>query len=219
MAANLVALREKMKAELASVRDSVAPPSGFNVSVKGKKFTFPDGSVNEGPIDVVILDWRNVNTYYTGAYNPNAPKPPVCFSILKSLKDMKPSQNAPQKQHDTCHGCPKNEWGSDPQGGRGKACKNSARLAIVPADASLESPVWTLNVSPKGLGSFNAFVNKLADQYGMLPIEVVCSISFDANEAYPKLIFGEATQHDNLDVMLQLRETSASILEKEPDLQ
>ena len=35
-------------------------------------------------------------------------------------------------QHDSCKGCPKNEWGSADQG-RGKACQNRRRLALIPA--------------------------------------------------------------------------------------
>jgi len=51
---------------------------------------------------------------------------------------MKPHRNSltPQGGDDGgCDDCPMNEWESDPKGGKGKACKEIRKLAILPVDA------------------------------------------------------------------------------------
>lgn len=86
---------------------------------------------------VVVLADINENSYYDGPYDPSTPASPVCFAFNKDEADLEPHtavDNDPyfERQHDVCAGCPKNEWGSAATG-KGKACKNVARLAMIPA--------------------------------------------------------------------------------------
>lgn len=81
MSTAIAAYREQLRKELAGLSKRVAPPSGNRISLKGKVFTLPDGSSNKGPFAAVILDWRCVNRYYEGVYNPQSPKPPRLLGI------------------------------------------------------------------------------------------------------------------------------------------
>jgi hypothetical protein len=106
-------IQERIKAELAQVRETVAAPSGRNISTKGKVFNLPDGRTHQGPLEAVILDHRNFNRYFTVAYDPKDPKPPACFAIAKRLDELVPHEDATEPQADACSEGPMNQWGSE----------------------------------------------------------------------------------------------------------
>jgi len=217
-------VQEQLRKELDTMKDRVDPPSGYMISTKGKVFTLPNGSASDGPLICVVLDWVTANTYFEGIYNPKDVKPPACFAVAREPAKAVPSDGSPKKQHDRCvgdqdhKGCPKNEWGSDPQGGKGKACKNTRRLLVVPHDADENTQPWVLSVSPTGLKHFDKYVNTLGD-VGTHPIEVITKISFEASEAFPTLRFEIDTKHDNLNTMWQLKERGQEILLQEPKIE
>ena len=217
-------VQAQLRKELDTLKDRVDPPSGYMISTKGKVFTLPDGSSSDGPMICTILDWVTANTYFEGIYNPKEPQPPVCFAIAREPRKATPSMNSPKKQFDRCcgdadnEGCPKNAWGSDPQGGKGKACKNTRRILLVPHDATENTQPWVITASPTSLKHFDKYVNTLAD-VGTHPIEVVTSVYFEAGEAYPSLRFSVENKHDNLNVMWALKERGQEILLQEPRLE
>jgi len=211
-------VQEQLRKELDTLKDRVDPPSGYMISTKAKVFTLPNGSASDGPLVCVVLDWVTSNSYFEGIYNPKDPQPPTCFAIAREPAKAVPSDNAPKKQGDLCKDCPKNEWGSDPQGGKGKACKNTRRLLIVPHDADENAQPWVISVSPTALKHFDKYVNTLAD-VGTHPIEVVTTISFEASEAYPSLRFAVENKHDNLNAMWKLKERGQEILLQEPQIE
>ena len=102
--------------------------------------------------------------------------------------------------------------------GAGKACKNTRRLLVVPANATEKTRPWVINVSPTGLKHFDKYVNTLSG-VGTHPIEVVTKISFEASEAFPSLRFEIDTKHDNLNLMWQLKERGQEILLQEPKIE
>lgn len=207
-------IKAQLRAELEAAKETITPPTGFVISTKGKQFSLPDGSVSNGPMNATILDYTTANMYYSGAYDPKKPAGPVCWAIGKVLHSLAPSDNAPNKQNDTCNGCGMNEFGSAPGGGKGKACKNTRRLLVV-GEMTEDAQPYSLTVSPTGLRHFDKYISSLTDR-GILPIEVVTEISFDPNEAYPSLRFKALDKHDNVELAMQLREGGKSILNTEP---
>ena len=215
----VMSVQEQLRKELDTLKDRVDPPSGYMIGTKGKVFTLPNGASSDGPMRCVVLDWVTANTYFEGIYNPKDVKPPVCFAIAREPANAAPSEHAPEKQStEGCKECAKNQWGSDPQGGKGKACKNTRRLLIVPSDATADTPPWVISVSPTGLKHFDKFVNTLAD-VGTHPIEVVTDIFFEASEAFPTLRFKAVDKHDNLETMWHLKEAGQEILMQEPKVE
>ena len=206
-------IQDELKAELATLKDRVEPPSGFAITLKGKVFTLPDGSSSDGPLTCVILDWVTANVYFEGIYNPKDVQPPVCWSISDKPAEMKPSGKASKPQGANCKDCKQNEWGSG--SGKGKACKNTRRLLVVPANANENTPCWTITVSPTGLKHFDKYINMMADM-GKHPLEVLTDISFEESEAYPSLRFKASDVHGNLELMWKLKENGQSILHMEP---
>lgn len=106
---------------------------GKFISTKGGQLSYDGNLMKDNEMYVVIVDHIFENAYYEGRYNPDNLQPPTCFAFGRSEKDLIPHVNvidADQNPCDACTGCPMNEWGSD---GRGKACKNVRRLAVIPA--------------------------------------------------------------------------------------
>jgi hypothetical protein len=211
-------IQDQLRKELDTLQERVDPPSGFKISTKGKVFTLPDGSSNDGPMTCVILDWVTAYTWFEGLYNPKDVKPPSCFAVGRIVKEMAPSANSPKKQSDLCRQCKQNEWGSDPQGGRGKACKNMRRLLIVPVDADEDTRPWIIDVSPTGLKHFDKYVKTLSDN-DRHPIELITDIDFEASEAFPTLRFKPVSPCENVELMWALKERGQEILLQEPQFE
>lgn len=206
----------RIRAELLALQRRVAPPSSNKISTKGKLFTLPDGKNSPGPLNVVILDFTAVNSFYEGVYNPQSKSPPVCWSVGQDLDTMVPSDKATKPQAASCDACPKNDWGSG-FGGRGKACKNTRRLIVVPPKFDDKTPPMTLYVSPTGLKQWDAYVRRLAIEYTARPIDVVTSISFDSQQQYPTLQFDFKEKTTNVLGAEKLRELARDVLFREPD--
>lgn len=214
----LVNYEEQLRQELGGLAKQLEPPSSNKISTKGKLFTLPGGRNSPGPMFAIILDWVAVNMVYKGGYNPNVRQPPLCWAIGKNLDELKPSDAVKEPQGTDCASCPKNAWGSG-QGGKGKACKNQRRLLIVPADFKAGDEPMSLYVSPTGLKSFNAYVKKLASEQGKLPVQVITTISFDPQQAYPTLVFEYKEPHGRLNEAMALRTLHQDMLLREPDVQ
>ena len=213
----LVNWREELakKTATANLKDRIGNVAGNAITTKGKLFTTPDGKSNPGPMRIIVLDFISINTYYDGPYNPNQLKPPVCWAIGPTIDALAPSPKAPQRQHETCLTCPKNEWGSD--GGKGKACKNGYRLAVCAPDANESTMIMTLGVNKKALSIWNTYVSNLQARFGAqaTPAFFITEVSFNPNMTYPSLMFNFVSEHDNPHVAY-LYDLAQPILEREP---
>jgi len=105
---------------------------GTFFSLRGGQLTFNDAPLPGNQMAVVVLDGIMENVYYEGKFDPDNIEGPACFAFGRDLKTMAPHELAVDKQAATCADCPQNEWGSADTG-RGKACANRRRLALIPA--------------------------------------------------------------------------------------
>lgn len=173
--------------------------SGFPImSIKGKVFTLSRGdekTVLPNPkdpdspataIDVVIVKVNKGTSkvFYLNGYKEGEQAKPDCFSN----NGDKPDAGSKTPQAKSCQVCPHNQWGSKigENGGKGKACQDSVRIAIAPPD-QVNDPML-LRVPPasiKALGELGTACAKRGVPYN----SVVTKISFDLASATPKLIF------------------------------
>lgn len=105
------------------------------LSTKGGILSYRDQPIAGNELEVVVLASPVERLYYASRYDPTKIVGPACFSLSTTATGMKPNATSPEPQHDMCSGCPKDQWGSASNGGRGKACSEKRRLLIMTADS------------------------------------------------------------------------------------
>ena len=213
----LVAYEEQLRRELLAIGDAIEPPSSNRISTKGKVFTLPDGESSTNPLSITILDFVAYNSYYTAAWNPNVRAKPACWAIGKAIDELAPSEAVKTPQHTDSKTCPKGQFGSAPNGGKGKACKNIRRLLVVPGKFHEKSEPMTLDVSPTGLKAWNRYIDRLRKEFAVVPLQVVTEVKFDPNQTYPTLQFDFVERHANVELAMRLRNLYSDMLWREPD--
>jgi hypothetical protein len=114
---------------------------GTFLSTRGGTLSFGEELLPGNQACVIILDAVKENTYYQGKFDPDNAMPPVCYAFGRGPKEE--DEMAPHASMQTdlsyfvpqateCKVCPHHEWGSANQG-RGKACQERRRLALIPA--------------------------------------------------------------------------------------
>jgi hypothetical protein len=139
---NIINYKQKLReqAEQAVKQEVVA--GGTMLSTRGGVLTYGEETLPGNQACVIILDSVKENTYYgANKFDPDAPSPPICYAFgrgpvgedeMAPHESMQVDLNYFKPQHDSCTGCQWNEWGSADKG-RGKACQNRRRLALIPA--------------------------------------------------------------------------------------
>lgn len=133
-----VALPQDVLASLAAAAKEEAAkerPAISKISLQAGVISYAGAPVTNNELEAVILTAGYRNVFYASRFDQNNIKNPNCFALSETDEDMAPHENVIEPEHATCAGCPRNEWGSDPNGGRGKACKQSRRLVLMPATA------------------------------------------------------------------------------------
>lgn len=112
-------------------------PTAKWLSIKSGQLSYAGAEVPDNQIRCVILGWSYENQLYEGRFDANNPSSPVCYAFGTDQDEMVPHEKAEDPKNDACATCPLNEYESDPMGGKGKACKNVVRLALI-AESDLE---------------------------------------------------------------------------------
>jgi hypothetical protein len=131
--------RLAMLAEQAKQAAAAERPSLSKISLKGGILAYGGAPAKDNRMDVIVLAATYRNTFYAGRYDPNNIKNPNCFALSETDEGMTPDAVVTEPVSASCDGCPNREWGSDLNGGRGKACKETRRLVLLPASV-LDDP-------------------------------------------------------------------------------
>lgn len=185
----------------ADVAASMASSAGSQFfSVKNGVLSWNDAPVPNNQMAVIILGAIHENVYYEGKYDANNPEGPKCFAFSKdiSTKDCAPEKMAPHEvavkaetaQEGPCASCPMNEWGSSDTG-KGKACRNTRRLAMIPAgtlnaqgkfepiddaDEVLTTKVGNLKLPVTSVKGFDGFVKQVAGALRRPPHGIITKV-------------------------------------------
>ena len=179
----VVTWRDKMAAVTKQAASSEAPKGGF-LSFKGGNMSYDDVPIPGNVLKVVVVDFLLENAIFKEKYNPNKPASPMCYAFGRDEEDLAPHPDAPEPQNADCATCPNNAWASDPDGGRGKACKNSRRIAIMTADVLDKGPeairkanIVMCKIPVTSIKNFSLFVNQCVQALGTPPFGVICELS------------------------------------------
>lgn len=168
------------------------------IPLNGKMMIAGQEAANNS-ISAVILGSTQVKTYYSSGYDPDDITPPDCYAIAEEEKDLVPADNVIARQHPTCAGCPKNQFGTAEKAngkvGRGKACGDKRRLLVIASnDLKDENSIraaetYIASVSATSLKGWALFVKGIRDNYqrpawalitelGVIPIKTWFGWSF-----------------------------------------
>ncbi len=125
------------QAELAAGMENSTATGQF-FGLKSGVLSFNDAPLPNNEMAVIVLDAVLENVYYEGKYDPDSPQSPMCFAFGRDEKTMAPHKIVVEASNQQCgasglcSGCEMNEFGTA-EVGRGKACRNTRRLAMIPA--------------------------------------------------------------------------------------
>lgn len=187
----VVTWKEKMAAVTTQAAQMEAPKGGF-LSFKGGNMSYDDNLIPGNKLEVIVTDFLLENGMFREKYNPAKPASPMCYAFGREEADLKPHPDCEEPQHTHCgipgeEGCcPNNEWGSDPDGGRGKACKNSRRIAIITTDcltgedapAKIKKANTVMCKIPvTSIKNFSQYVNQCTKVLALHPFAVQTEVS------------------------------------------
>lgn len=166
---------------------AVERPKVTKLSTSNGQLKYLGEPVAGNNMDVIILFASYRNVYYSGAYDRNNIKNPDCFALSASGIDMRPSDVPMDKQQNpTCEGCWANQWKSDKGPGgevrKGKACKESRRLILMPAgvvedvSAIKTAELAILDLPVTSAANYGGFVNAVAATVAVPPWACIANI-------------------------------------------
>lgn len=233
----LVPWEQEMKAA-AQRQSSVEKPVGLtkSISTRGGILSIDENAVPGNSLDVVVLVSVHENQMFDGPYNPNVPQVPTCYAFGDPESDepeenMAPHEKAKSPQDSKCSSCWANEMGSADTG-KGKACKNVRRVAVVTSDAldsvaELETAeVRTLKIPVMSVKNWANYVRtKLGDELERPTWGVVTTISvvpdaksqFKINFAFKALVNFDQGLYDAM--KSKIREVTPNMVAPYPELE
>ena len=152
----------------------------------------PEAPVRSLNVIIVGISPTISKVWYAKAFQPGQKAVlPDCFSINGET----PDPTSPLRQSELCSTCPKNQFESavsdDGTQGKGKACRDSRKIAVVPAGdiqnaifggpMMLRLPVMSLPNLAKYCGQLNIA--------GVDVTQVVTAMSFNMTVKYPEVVF------------------------------
>lgn len=169
-----VSWQDQMRADAKAMLEAERPAMAI-MSLKSGQMTIGGEDVPGNEIDCVILASVTEMVWYKDRYDPDVRSNPSCYAIGEGkAEELVPYAESEMKQADACKNCEKFEWGSDPNGGRGKACKERRKMVIVPANGSADSVIISIpSTSLKGWGNY---ARELIVSTGLTPLAFVTKI-------------------------------------------
>lgn len=190
---------------------------GSFIQTRGGRMQFAGQPVKDNKLRCVVVDHLAVNAYYATKFNPNEPASPICYAFGHVQADgtmpvMAPHERAQDKQSPTCGECRWNAFKTDDRG-KGKACKNIRRLALVHADtlvsldALKKTQLTYINVPVTSVGGWANYVRSLGAVSKRPPYAVVTEIEQVADDKVQwRLLFNLVKEIDDKKVLQALHE-------------
>ena len=182
MTNEIMTVEERIKQQLAVQQEEAAGlrSTGNFISFKNGNMKVNGQPIPNNTIEVRILAAIPERAWYDGPYDPDTPQVPACYAIGTSGT---PHPAAANPQNDICKTCPHNQWGSAPprpgstKPGRGKACREAARVIVIPANLAVKSaPLYQAKFPVTSLAAVDAFTSR-ANQVGKLYGEFITTLS------------------------------------------
>ena len=154
-------------------------PLVSSISLQSGQITYGGNPIPGNSLDCIIAASTHANFFYDKKWKPDTISAPACYAYSATGKGMKPHPTSTNPQHETCEGCPNNEWGSAAEGD-GKACKNQRVLALVTPDGGEE--VAILKVPVTSVKNYSDYVNKVSTLFSRSLNGLITTISAEPHK-------------------------------------
>jgi len=156
----LAALQEVTAAAEVGLADGFMTVQHGNMKIRGI-------AVPGNKVDVIVVGSIIEYAYYEDQFDPDNIKAPVCFSHGLNEKELKPHEASTKIQSENCITCPKNRFGSA-DNGKGKACKNTRKIAMISEISSIndveKADVVYLKIPVTSVKTWSQYVLELASK-------------------------------------------------------
>jgi hypothetical protein len=216
---NTALVTQDMTKEIEDLRNRLLAPTGNRIKLENKQFHLPNGEKSNA-IDIVIVDFVYANKYYDKPYDQNVISPPACFAISPEPGSLTPSTNSLEIQSQVgCAGCPMNQFGTK---GAGKACQNRVLVAVLAADATSDTPIYVLDLSPTVIKPFSAYVSAVARSLNRPPYGVVTHVECNPDVKWDVPVFSQPQLIEDAEYIAMVRsrkQEARELLSIEPDVE
>ena len=164
----VVPWKEKLQEKVKEQQQREKAQGGQFISIKSGVMSYGGLPVQGNKADMVVLESIFENAFYPDKYGTGENTSPACYAFSPTGDDMAPHPEAEHPQAKTCKECPLNKYGSADGGrGKGKACANRRRLAVISAaavasaDEINNAPTAYLRVPPTSTRYWSSYVQNL----------------------------------------------------------
>ncbi len=207
-------------AKAAQEQASSERAAGNFFSVRGGQLSYQGKPIKGGSMTVVVVDYVLENHWFSESeFDPDNPQSPTCFAFGRKDEDMAPHAEVTAAQSESCAKCPKNVFGSADKG-RGKACKNIRRLALIPSDALdggiEDAEIGFLRLPVTSCKGWGEYVTKLRDVVKRPTWAVVTRIDVQPhkqNQVEVTFTLEEKVGNEHLQALKEKCEATAKIIE------
>lgn len=204
---------------------------GSFFSTRGGQLSWQDSPLPNNEMAVIIIDHIFETVYYEGRYDPDTPQSPVAFAFGREESELRWHENSdPEFAGELCSESEVCEWGSA-ETGKGKAARETRRLAMIPAgqfnrDGSFElfddpnhyekAEIGFMKLPVTSVKGFGAFVKQVAGALKRPPFGVVARVAVvpDAKTQF-KVTFEalEKVPDDLIGVIMERREEAMAVID------
>lgn len=171
---------EALLASMAQEAVKTERPATSSISFKSGMLSYNGQPVQGNKMDCIIIASTHANKLFEGKYDPSNLISPSCYAYSPDGVNMVPHPTVVEPKHTDCATCPMNAWGSDPNGGKGRACKNTRILALIPASTKpeeiMDAEVAIANIPVTSGQNFSTYVSKVATLFNRPPLGMVTTI-------------------------------------------
>jgi hypothetical protein len=154
-------------AEAAKATQLVEKASSNFFSTKGGTLTWNGMALPGNKMECIVLLPMHENLFYKEKFDASSPASPDCYAFSFDGEAMAPHPEAENPQAKACKDCPNLKWGTS-DNGRGKACRETRRLCLLPSSAAASpqavaaAEAGLLRVPITSVKHWAALVNKLS---------------------------------------------------------
>jgi len=170
----IMSIQEQIAQQLARQNETAAGlrSNGSYIGFKNAQLKVDGITIPANTLDVRVLAVLSERAWYSKDFDADAVQVPDCYALDATVPHLASSN----PQADNCGDCPHNKWGSATRG-KGKACREAARVIVIPANVPLASAqMYTAKVPVTSLSTVTSFTSRCG-QAGKLMGEFVTKLS------------------------------------------